>query len=329
MLDHVQAGRRLWVVALLVIVLTLGTSALVGAQESVPEVVITATEYNFEMPDEIAAGPTRLVLRNGGMELHHAQLFKLLDGVTMDTVISALENEDLGTIFMSTSLEGGPSLAGPGGNASVVVNLTPGTYLLTCFVESPEGVPHLALGMMKSFEVTGDVMGTVPAADATVGLVDFAFKLPEKITAGSHLWEVVNEGPQLHEMALVRLEEGATEEDLLGFFTSEEAPTGPPPFSPAGGVQALSVGTANTTTVTFEPGTYVAFCAIPDAASGQPHFLLGMVQSFTVDATVEPATMPATGGTQNPALTFLGWGAILLLLSLALRAVILRRGRAV
>ena len=33
----------------------------------------------------------------------------------------------------------------------------------------------------------------------------------------------------------------------------------------------------------LDPGEYVAICLIPDAATGQPHLALGMIQGFTVE----------------------------------------------
>ena len=33
---------------------------------------------------------------------------------------------------------------------------------------------------------------------------------------------------------------------------------------------------------TLQPGNYVAVCFVPDAKTGKPHYMLGMISSFTV-----------------------------------------------
>jgi hypothetical protein len=37
----------------------------------------------------------------------------------------------------------------------VLVDLQPGIYTVVCFVDVPEGVPHVMRGMIVEFEVTG------------------------------------------------------------------------------------------------------------------------------------------------------------------------------
>ena len=60
-------------------------------------------------------------------------------------------------------------------------------------------------------------------------LVDFNFVLPEQIKAGAHTWKIENKGGQWHEMAIVKLNEGVTVEDVLAMM-SQEPPEGPPPY---------------------------------------------------------------------------------------------------
>jgi hypothetical protein len=67
----------------------------------------------------------------------------------------------------------------------------------------------------------------------------------------------------------------------LAFF-GPEAPPGPPPISPAGGSAAQAPGTTSFVPLELAPGNYVMICFVPDAASAQPHFTLGMIKDFTV-----------------------------------------------
>jgi len=188
----------------------------------------------------------------------------------------------------------------------VILDLEPGQYVALCFVESPDGVPHLAKGMVQSFEVASG--GTPPAATepqaaSTVVLRDFTFELPAQIAAGPQVWEVVNEGPQPHEIALLKLAEGVAPEQVQGMIVGPSASpeadhemaspaaapqgspaaAGPPPFEPVGGMQALASGLRGWIVLDLEPGYYLAVCFVPDPASGQPHAELGMVASFSVE----------------------------------------------
>jgi hypothetical protein len=60
---------------------------------------------------------------------------------------------------------------------------------------------------------------------------------------------------------------------------------GEPAADEAGGVGIMSSGQSNYVDLELSPGEYVAICFMPDhlgEATGQPHFMLGMMQSFTV-----------------------------------------------
>ncbi len=57
---------------------------------------------------------------------------------------------------------------------------------------------------------------------------------------------------------------------------------GAPPYTNAGGMQAIMPGTAAWLDLDLTPGQYVALCHVPDVASGKPHEMLGMVMPFTV-----------------------------------------------
>ena len=53
----------------------------------------------------------------------------------------------------------------------------------------------------------------------------------------------------------------------------------------AGYVGVMSPGQSNYVTLDLTPGEYVATCFVPDHrgdATGTPHFMLGMMQNFTV-----------------------------------------------
>jgi hypothetical protein len=242
-----------------------------------------ARDFAFEAPDTIAAGLTTIELRNSGNEPHHVQLLRLNDQVTIEQFTAALAQGE-GPALALVSLDGGVGQLANGGVGEVVVDLRPGQYVLVCFVESPDGVPHLAKGMVKPVRVAAApavaVPVTAPPSAGTFTMKDFTYDLPASIGSGRQVYRVVNEGPQqLHEANILKLDAGKTVADVTSFVTS---PGGPPPFTPVGGMQGLSVNSSGFAVTQLQAGNYAVVCFIPDPASGRPHIELGMGKEFTV-----------------------------------------------
>ena len=108
---------------------------------------------------------------------------------------------------------------------------------------------------------------------------DFSFDMPDVLPAGTATYEVVNVGPQMHELNVLRLSGGKTVEDVLAW---EQAHAGPPPFELAGGMNAFSPTGSGYLTLDLQPGTYAAICDIRDPSTGVPHSHLGMLKQFIV-----------------------------------------------
>jgi plastocyanin len=255
-------------------------SASAGA---VNELRIEAKEYAFEAPAEIQAGVTRIVVNNTGQEEHQAQVAKIAEGKTFADLMAALQQPDPAAALSLLTLAGGPTGVVPGATAATTSNLEPGAYAFLCFVESADGVPHLAKGMVGQLEVTGTASDApLPAGDAELTLQDFAFVGLADLTAGQHTVAVTNKGPQPHEATLVKLNEGTTVEQVVQAFTSTEPSGGPPPWTSAGGIAGIAAGSSATMDVEVGAGDYAFICFVPDPASGKPHAALGMVGGLTV-----------------------------------------------
>jgi hypothetical protein len=246
---------------------------------TIPEVTIMASEYAFEVPKAIEAGLVRIKFHDHGQEVHHVQFVRLNDGVTFEQFTAAMQKGEAEAMSLIT-FPGGVALIDPGSNASAVINLIAGDYVLLCFVPAPDGVPHVVKGMIASFKVVaGKPNAPEPQADAEVTLLDFSFILPSDIKAGKQIWKVINNGPQLHEINLMKLAEGKTLEDVTTWM---QKPAGAPPFANVGGYGALDAKTVGWMDLDLTPGEYVAICHVPDPASGKLHEMLGMVRAFTV-----------------------------------------------
>jgi len=264
------------------------------AAATYPELVIGATEFKFDMPATAESGYTRLTLDNQGGADHHAMFFRLNDGTTEDQFMAGLTSGDLAALSALGASYGGP-MASAGSQASVIAFLDAGNYAVVCLIPDEQGVPHVALGMMAMLQVSeGASTASDPVADGTITLVEMAFDgLPAEVPAGTYTWQVVNGGTQLHEMALLQLVPGVPADAVIAGITAPPASpvavpaaspeaSEPPPFVSLSGAAPMSPGATNYVEFTAEPGEYVVVCFVPDAETGMPHAVMGMIASFTV-----------------------------------------------
>ncbi|HYJ79998.1 MAG TPA: hypothetical protein VEW03_10375 [Longimicrobiaceae bacterium] len=252
-----------------------------GAAAAAPSAVVTYTarDFAFEGPAEIPAGRTAFRLVNAGQTLHHMQIIKLDAGKTMEDFHAAMRAGGPPPAWMHEV--GGPNAPDPGGESNATVMMEPGEYLVLCFVDTPDRVPHVMKGMIKALRVTGPMPAATPApaADVVMTLNDYSFALSKPLAAGRQVIRVENGARQPHEVEIIRLAPGKTLNDLMGWMESMQ---GPPPASAIGGVAAFVPEVDNTFTADLAPGDYVLICFVPDAGDGKPHFMHGMVQAVTV-----------------------------------------------
>ena len=248
----------------------------------IPEITITAEDYSYKAPVKVGAGWVRVTLKNNGTESHHVQFLRLNDGVTAQQFQDALTQGQDPALALTKQI-GGVGAVAPGLSADAVINLPVGEYIILCFITSPtHQIPHYAMGMIKSLTVEDrNNTATESNADLTVHLKDFSFDLPDTLPGGPLTVQVINDGPEAHEFNIMRLADGKSAEDVIGFLSGKVS--GTPPFTPIGGMNGLDVGSTGYAELNLLPGTYVAICNIPSPkAQGTQHFMLGMIKQFTV-----------------------------------------------
>jgi hypothetical protein len=117
------------------------------------EATYVATEFAFEGPDTLPAGEVTVTMDNQGKQMHELAMGELLDGKTMEDVHALLKKgmpKKPPTWFREVSGTG----AKPGEAGEMDVELTPGTYIMLCFVpDKASKTPHVMLGMMKEVTV--------------------------------------------------------------------------------------------------------------------------------------------------------------------------------
>jgi len=256
-----------------------GADATTSATPGAPMVEITATDFAFQGPSQLEAGPAAITFVNAGQEEHHAIFLRLNDGVSAEQLTAALP-EGPAAVLRLTTIHGGAQTAPPGTSQHATLDLSAGHYVFLCFVQGEDGVPHAAKGMMHALDVTaGAAQASSPKADVAVSLQDFSFGMSVPPTAGPQTWEIINRGPQPHELALYTLAPGKTFDDVAAYVQN---PNGPRPVTRVSGVELLTEGERAWIDLDLAAGGYVLVCTIPDPASGKEHVDLGMLATFTV-----------------------------------------------
>lgn len=250
-----------------------------AAQTQANSLRIVASDFSYVSPDTVAAGLTNIVMVNHGKEPHQASIFRVDSGKTMDDVQKAMKMTSAIPGWMVFT--GSPNGAEPGDSSNTMATMTAGNYIVICFFTGADGKPHMEKGMVKPLVVkpAGSAMA-LPNADITVTTKDYAFEVSPAITAGTHTIRLVNAGPQLHEITLVKMAPGKTMKDAQAWMAA--GMKGMPPFTSFGGIAGLTVGQAANFTATFTPGDYVMLCFVPDSKDGKPHLAHGMVMPFKV-----------------------------------------------
>jgi hypothetical protein len=243
--------------------------------------VFAATEYSLAGPDVIPSGYVNLNLTNNGREMHLLQIVEIQPGdAKLPDFVARLQKGDYSFTYW-TVLRGGVDATAPGQSLFAVSRLSPGDYMLVCTIRGPDGIPHMAKGMVKALKVT-DEKSTLkkPLSDLSVVASDFKFGLSRRPRAGNYVLETVNGGLAVHEPLLVRLQPGKSIQDY-----AEGLRTGTPAENQAGeviaGTPPFSVNDRVYSIVELKPGEH-GFICLARNEDGTPHYALGMVLQFRV-----------------------------------------------
>jgi hypothetical protein len=277
------------------------TTPTTTAAKPMPKVEITAADYTFALPAEIPAGYVDVTVKNTGKEQHQVGFVKL-GSMTLAQFKTAADTTNVKAIKPGTVFVGGPNGAEPGQQTSAIVKLDPGNYAVVCLIPATsDGKPHAAHGMVSALKVTSTDTSseTAPTVASTITLGDFSFTLPAGFT-GKGTVDISNQGTEIHEMVLLKLNQGKTLADAKAFLLvppGTPPPAGPPPFSTVpgiGGITGLSPQQHAWLNMNLTPGNYVLFCFFPDPKKGSiPHALEGMTKEFTIPGAGTATTVVA------------------------------------
>ena len=252
----------------------------------VPVVTVHASEFAFTAPKSIAAGQTTFRLVNDGKQLHHITIFKLEQGKTLKDLEAAMKSDGPPPAWLVSV--GGPNAAVPGATIDATLDLAAGNYVLACLIPSPgDETPHMMKGMVAPLTVSasggvtqaGGTYAPTPAPDVHLVVKDYGFAFSKPITAGKHTVHVMNEGPQEHEVIMLKLAPGKHVADFNSWALT--GMKGPPPAMPIAGMAGMANGRTGIFTDDFTPGTYAITCFVP-APDKKMHSEHGMSTEFVV-----------------------------------------------
>jgi len=115
-----------------------------------------------------------------------------------------------------------------------------------------------------------------PPQDVTITAVNYALTMPDTLKPGLTTFRFINNGTELHQAQLIRLDSAKTLKDVmaLGDKRADWEVW-------VGGPNATMPHDSTNATVMLEPGHYVAICIIP-SPDGTPHIMKGMATEFDV-----------------------------------------------
>lgn len=254
----------------------------VARQPVANELRVDLMEFGFKGPKTVPAGTTRVIVHDMGGVQHELQVGRLHDDKTWTDIEDLLHGPVPDAVATQMTMVGGIPGVEPGGTASTVVDLEPGTYALMCFITAADGKSHLAHGMVQRFDVTEPEGKAVeaPQSKGDIVLADMTITLPKDFD-GTGTWRVVNTGEQQHAATIMRVAEGATRKEVLAYLQAEPKPEGEPVVAAMGGAGSIDPGQQEWVELDLPKGRYVLVSFVPDLTKGGiPQFLEGMITEY-------------------------------------------------
>ena len=237
---------------------------------------ITVTEpsahrFHYTAPASVPAGLVRMKLTNKGKEEHKAQLWKILDGHSVEAALAA--RRPLPRWLISA---GGVAVTEPGETASATQNLSPGRYYI-----ADSGGDR---GRVAPFRVVGDASDAkLPDTGASIVYRDYNFTAAG-LKRGTHSIALDNQGFEPHHAVVAPVKAGSSVRELREFLRGRGTiPVGEiADLDNAAETAVIEEGQRQVVQLRLRPGKYALLCFVPDRRGGPAHVVKGMVDEVTV-----------------------------------------------
>lgn len=194
-MNNSPALKTLLSTPLLILCLAFALTACQSGSEgenAPPVAEMTMADYAFGTPETVPAGWVTFQMDNVGEESHEFVLGRLPEGKTLedyrsdlvepvDSLDQLLAEGDIDSTEYGEALQralpkwideiegGGGGFLGPGQAGRTTLDVKPGTYVISCWISSPNGRRHASQGMIQSLTVSDDSSGAeAPEADVTL-----------------------------------------------------------------------------------------------------------------------------------------------------------------
>lgn len=118
-------------------------------------------DYTFQLSSSLTSGRNVIRIENAGVEPHHVMLLQLVPGKSIDdfrTWMQGMQGQAPDSAFRDladvVTFTAGVSAIDTGAEAYFEIDLSPGAYVLVCFVAGVDEMPHVAKGMIHHFRIT-------------------------------------------------------------------------------------------------------------------------------------------------------------------------------
>jgi uncharacterized cupredoxin-like copper-binding protein len=264
-----------------------GAAASSSSGES-NRLTITTRGMSYEISGDPHPGNIDITFDNPDDVAHEAQIVRLVDGKTADDLFSDLKSggEEAASADLAGSPEdmtyGTPALLYGGEKTEVVSDtIEAGEYAVLCFLPGPDGMPHVAMGMIAGLTVAGDEVDSTPDADGTVSLADDGITLPDDF--GSGTYAVTNTGTTPHSFSVASLD--GSIDDLFSYVGGQFAQNQPidgGPGSLVGGVATLKPGQTAWLVIDLPAGHYGYVSTVQGDDPTDTDYSRGLHGEFTV-----------------------------------------------
>jgi uncharacterized cupredoxin-like copper-binding protein len=151
-----------------------------------------------------------------------------------------------------------------------------------CGIPGNSHQSHAELGMQKTLRVLDT--GPPPSefqGNVHMAMLEYEFIVVQPLTKGRHTFYVINRGALDHQASVVRLNPGASAEDVLTALEQEEPSRLPGTL--IGGMSGLEPGRDGTFTAELTPGRYAIMCLFSTPHARESHAAQGMVMNFIIE----------------------------------------------
>ncbi len=272
---------------------------------------VVTRSMDFQTVDTIKSGWNTFVYKNLSAEVH----FILMDKLPSDSITENDIKNDLlapfddglkyliegktdsamvafGGIpawFNDVKRFGGTGLISPGKTAVSSIHLSPGKYMMECYVKASNGEWHTSHGMWKFIRVIDESTNFSPVeADHTISVSSedgYVFEAQPKLGKNRFKVNFTDQVPHEHfsgqDVNLIKYDTSANI-DTLVYWMNWMNPTGlrtptPPGFTFLGGMNNLEAGKTGYFEVDLEAGNYLLISETPKADEK------GMLKTFVVN----------------------------------------------